>query len=123
MGEDVKVAMVEAIDKIEFTDFPVPNTIQRVPSLSGSGITEEPASKTEIVSYNSEDSNSIAKFTYKFTQKSGLIGLPKAVLYRSAPSHDNMNVFIVLCKRSNDGKLLMHLTYPFSAKPQRVQDH
>lgn len=77
-------------------------------------MTEEPTLETEIASYNSEDSNSILEFTYKFTQKSRLIGLPKA----SAPSHDDMNVFVILRKRGSDGKLPMHLVFPFSAMPQ-----
>lgn len=34
MGEDFKVAMVEVIDKIEFADFPVPNTQYKESHLS-----------------------------------------------------------------------------------------
>jgi hypothetical protein len=35
----------------------------------------------------------------------------------SAPSHNDMNVFVILRKRDKDGKLLMHLCFPFSAIP------
>ena len=107
----------EAIDGIEFSDFPIPETKYKEFYLSGAGLAEQAPSKTDIISYNSEDSKSIAEFTYKFTQRSRLIGLPKAVLYMSAPSHDDMNVFVILRKRDKNGKLLMHLCFPFSAIP------
>ncbi|KAH6629616.1 Alpha/Beta hydrolase protein [Boeremia exigua] len=107
----------EAIDGIEFSDFPVPETQYKDFHLTSAGLTEQPPSNTEIISYNSEDSKSIAEFSYKFAQKSRLIGLPKAVLYMSAPSHDDMNVYVILRKRDKNGKLLMHLCFPFSAIP------
>jgi predicted acyl esterase len=111
----------ESIDNIELADFPVPNTQYKEFHLLGSDMTEAPASKTGIFSYNSEDSNSIAEFAHKFTQKSRLIGLPKAAPRMSSPSHDDMNVFVILRKRGNDGKLLMHFTFPFSAVPKEYK--
>ncbi|KAF1955746.1 peptidase S15/CocE/NonD [Byssothecium circinans] len=108
----------EAIDDIEFADFPVPGTEYRELHLSSSGLSEQLVSKDGIVTYNSEDSNSVADFTYTFPQKSRLIGLPKAVLYMSAPSHNDLNVFVILRKRDKNGKLLMHLCFPFSAIPK-----
>jgi predicted acyl esterase len=111
----------EAIDNIEFSDFPIPETQYKPFYLSSSGLSEQAPSGSEIVSYNSEDGNSIAEFTYKFAQKSRLIGLPKAVLYMSAPSHDDMNVNVILRKRDQNGKLLMHLCFPFSAIPQEYK--
>ena len=85
LGEDAKVAMVEAIDRIKFAEFPVPNTEYKEFHLSGSSMTKEPGLKSETVGYNYEDFNSFAKFTYKFTERSRPIGLPKAVLYMSTP--------------------------------------
>lgn len=111
----------DAIDDIELPDFPVPDTEYRHLHLSSSGLSEQPATSTEVVSYNSEDSKSIANFTYTFKQKSRLIGLPKAVLYMSCPSHDDMNVFVILRKRDKNGKLLMHLTFPFAAVPTGIK--
>ncbi|KAF2996884.1 hypothetical protein E8E13_005135 [Curvularia kusanoi] len=71
----------EAIDNIEYADFPIPETQYKEFYLSGSGLSKEAASKTEAFSYSSEEANSIAEFSYKFTQRSRLTGLPKAVLY------------------------------------------
>jgi predicted acyl esterase len=111
----------EAIEDIEYADFPIPNTEYRQFHLGNSTLSEKPVSAPEIVSYNSEDSKSIADFTYTFQQKSRLIGLPKAVLYMSCPSSDDMNVFIILRKRDKNGKLLMHLCFPFSATPSDIK--
>jgi predicted acyl esterase len=111
----------EAIDNIEFADFPIPSTQYREFHLSSSSLSEKPAATTEVVTYNSEDAKSIADFTYTFPQKSRLIGLPKAVLYMSCPTHDDMNVFIILRKRDQNGKLLMHLCFPFHAVPTGIK--
>jgi hypothetical protein len=39
----------------------------------------------------------------------------------SCPSSDDMNVFIILRKRDKNGKLLMHLCFPFSATPSEIK--
>jgi hypothetical protein len=70
----------EAIDGIEFSDFPVPETQYKPFHLSSSGLSEQTSSESEIITYNSEHSKSIAEFTYRLAHKSRLIGLPKAVL-------------------------------------------
>jgi predicted acyl esterase len=111
----------EAIDDIEFADFPIPDTQYREFHLSSSGLKDQAVSEVEVVQYDSQDSKSIADFTYKFSKKSRLIGLPKAVLYMSCPSHDDMNVFVILRKRDQNGKLLMHLCFPFSAVPTGIK--
>ncbi|EOA91109.1 hypothetical protein ACJQWK_11279 [Exserohilum turcicum] len=111
----------DAIDNIEYADFPIPDTQYRAFHLSKSGLSEKPASAEEVVSYNSEDSKSIVEFTHTFTEKSRLIGLPKAILYMSCPSHDDMNVFVILRKRDKNGDLLMHLCFPFSAVPEEIK--
>lgn len=111
----------EAIDDIEFADFPIPGTVYREFHLGSAGLSETAGSKDEVVRYDSEDAKSIAEFTYTFPQKSRLIGLPKAILHMSCPSHDDLNVFVILRKRDKNGKLLMHLTFPFSAVPSHVK--
>ncbi|KAF2215300.1 hypothetical protein CERZMDRAFT_110018 [Cercospora zeae-maydis SCOH1-5] len=75
-----------------------------------------PTSNT-IIPYNSEDATSIADFTYTFPRKTRLIGLPKAILHMSCPTHNDLNVFVHLRKRSTSGELLYHLCFPFSATP------
>jgi hypothetical protein len=40
----------------------------------------------------------------------------------SCKDHDGMNVFIMLCKLSKDGKSPMHLNFPLSATPVKSVD-
>jgi predicted acyl esterase len=94
----------EAIDNIPFADFPIPDTQYREFHLSSSGLKDQVPTTTEVTTYNSEESTSMAEFTYTFPQKARLIGLPKAVLYVSCPTHDDMNVFVILRKRDKEGK-------------------
>ncbi|PSN74785.1 alpha/beta-hydrolase [Corynespora cassiicola Philippines] len=107
----------EAIDDIEYADFPIPGTEYRDFYLSDKGLATHAESSNGTASYNSEDSKSFAEFSYTFPQKSRLIGLPKAVLYMSCAQYDDMNVFVILRKRDRNGKLLMHLCFPFKAIP------
>jgi hypothetical protein len=39
----------------------------------------------------------------------------------SCPTHNDMNVFIILRKRDQNGKLLMHLCFPFHAVPTGIK--
>lgn len=115
-----------AIEDIEYPDYPVPSTDYRTFHLSagvngsrtGQLTVEKPATPSKL-SYNSEDGNSFAGFTYTFTQRSRLIGIPKAYLHMSCDAHDDMNVFIILRKLDRDGKELMHLCFPIERTPYK----
>lgn len=111
----------EAIDDIEYADFPIPGTDYKEFYLSPNELQSSPLAKSSVVTYNSEDRTSIADFKYTFTQKSRLIGIPKAVLYMSCPSHNDMNVYVILRKRDQQGKELLHLCFPFSAVPTGIK--
>jgi uncharacterized protein len=89
----------EAIDNIEYPDFPIPGTEYRELFLYNKILNASPAKEESVVTYNSEDGKSIADFTYRFPGKTRLIGLPKAVLYMSCPDHNDMNVYVILRKR------------------------
>lgn len=107
----------EAIDNIEYADFPIPSTDYREYLLYNGTLNSSPAKEKSIVTYNSEKSTDIADFTLAFKEKTRLIGLPKAVLFMSCDDHDDMNVFIHLRKRDKDGNSLLHLCFPFYAAP------
>ena len=66
--------------------------------------------------------NMDGKRYYTFTKKTRLIGLPKAVLYVSNPSRPDFVVFVILRKKDKNGKLLMHLNFPFKATPYNSVD-
>ncbi|KAK7188249.1 hypothetical protein DPSP01_009049 [Paraphaeosphaeria sporulosa] len=111
----------EAIDDIEFANFPIPGTDYRDFFLSQDGLKEQVATADTIVSYDSTSTTSIAEFSHTFPQRSRLIGLPKAVLYMSCKEHNDMNVYIILRKRDKNGKLLFHLCFPFAAVPTGIK--
>ena len=106
-----------AIDNIPYADFPIPGTEYKEYFLHGNTLDTAPPASPAIIDYNSEDGTSIADFTLTFKQRTRLIGLPKAMLYMSALTHNDMNVFVHLRKRSKTGELLLHLCFPFEAAP------
>lgn len=106
-----------AIDNIPYPDFPIPSTDYKEFYLYDNTLNTSPASFPSTTTYNSEDGSSIAEFTLTFPIKTRLIGLPKAIVYMSCPSHNDMNVFVHLRKRSKTGELLLHLCFPFEAAP------
>lgn len=114
----------EAIDDIVLEDFPVPSTEYRKLFLDAStGTLGAVTPTTEAsMSYDSEDHKSFAEFSYRFENASRLIGLPKAVVYVSCDTLDDFTVFAILRKKDKNGKVLMHLNFPFSATPVKAID-
>ncbi|KAF7188984.1 Cocaine esterase [Pseudocercospora fuligena] len=106
-----------ALDNIPYTDFPIPGTDYKEFHLYDNALNASPAKSASVMTYNSETGTSFAEYNLTFTEKTRLIGLPKAVLYMSCPDHNDMNVFVHLRKRSKDGELLLHLCFPFHAAP------
>lgn len=107
----------EAIDNIEYPDFPIPSTEYREYFLHGGKLNNAKSPINSMMTYNSEDGSDVVDFTLVFEERTRLIGLPKAILYMSCNDHDDMNVFVHLRKRDKHGKLLLHLTFPFDATP------
>ena len=112
----------EAIDNIVLEDFPVPNTKYEQFFMHGNGLHSAPSPNHESFSYNSEKLDSVAEFSYTFPKNSRLIGLPKAILYMSCEERDDFTVFVIVRKRDKNGKLLMHLNFPFHATPVKSID-
>ncbi|KAL5361524.1 Alpha/Beta hydrolase protein [Aspergillus floccosus] len=106
-----------AIDDIILEDFPAPNTEYRELFCSPDGLQSAPPAIYGTQTYDSEDRHSVAEFSYTFDQPTKLIGLPKAILYVSNEEKDDFTVFVILRKRDKNGKLLMHLNFPFEATP------
>ncbi|KAJ9610628.1 hypothetical protein H2200_005405 [Cladophialophora chaetospira] len=111
----------EAIDDIVLEDFPAPNTDYRQLYFGNGKLIEEPG-PYEKTSYNSEDYESFAEFSYTFDQPARLVGLPKAIVYMSCDERDDFTTFVILRKRDKNGKLLMHLNFPFKATPYKSID-
>ena len=111
----------EAIENIVLEDFPAPMTDYRQFHLH-SGALKSSNGEYQKVSYDSEDRESFAEFSYTFEEAARLIGLPKAILYMSCDARDDFTVFVILRKRDKNGKVLMHLNFPFKATPIKSID-
>ncbi|KAJ9662065.1 hypothetical protein H2198_001607 [Neophaeococcomyces mojaviensis] len=100
-------------------DFPIPRTQYRKFYLQpGNRLALEGSPSTvQTISYNSEDKNDYATFTYIFDQKTQIIGMPKAVLYMSCRDLDDMDIYICLRKLSASGEPLLNLNIPWSGLP------
>lgn len=113
----------EAIDDIVLEDFPAPNTEYRELFFGeDNNLCTQPPSKSYQLSYDSEDRHSVAEFNHTFNKPARLIGLPKAVLYMSCDDHDDFTVFVILRKKDQNGKDLMHLNFPLHATPVKSID-
>lgn len=111
----------EAINDIVLEDFPSPTTDYRQFYLHDRGLKQEQQAY-HVSSYDSEDYKSFAEFSYTFGQPARLIGLPKAILYMSCDARDDFSVFVILRKRDKNGKLLVHMQFPFAATPVKSID-
>lgn len=107
----------EPIDDIVLEDFPVPNTEYKEFFLQDNKLQSTTSPEKKTFSYNSEDYKDFVEFDHTFKQPARLIGLPKAILYVSCDDRDDFIVFVVLRKKDKNGKVLMHLNFPFKAAP------
>ncbi|KAL4806055.1 Alpha/Beta hydrolase protein [Aspergillus unguis] len=104
-------------------DFPLPRTEYRKVYLDSEGtLLDQPSQTAGTVSYNSENPNETAKFTYTFNQRTQLVGIPKAVLYMRCDEHDDMDIFLVLSKLSASGQLLYNFNVPWKGLPVSAID-
>lgn len=106
------------LENVVEDDFPVPRTQYRKMYLTSERELsfDVPYTKSAIA-YNSEDSESIATFTYTFPEKTQLVGIPKAVLYMRCDDSDDMDIFILLSKLSPSGKEQLNLNIPWTNLP------
>lgn len=100
-------------------DFPLRRTVYRKAYLTANGglSLDAPAPVPGSISYNSEDGLDMATFTYTFTERTQLVGMPKAVLHMRCDDLDDMDVFLVLSKLSSSGEQLLNLNIPWTNLP------
>lgn len=113
----------KAIDDIVLEDYPVPGTEYRELFINAGGkLGEVPQEDEAVQSYDSETFGSVMEYDCTFTERTRLLGLPKAVLYMSCPDKDDMCVFVIIRKKDKDGKVLTHLNFPVEATPVKSID-
>ena len=100
-------------------NFPIPRTNYQRAYLTSNGRLnlDRASSELDRVSYNSEDPEDMAKFTYTFPERTQIVGIPKAVLYMSCDDLDDMDIYVVLNKISASGEKLFNLNIPWTNIP------
>ncbi|KAH7366681.1 Alpha/Beta hydrolase protein [Pyrenochaeta sp. MPI-SDFR-AT-0127] len=117
----------EPIYPIVEDDFPIPRTKYRTLYLGGDErlVTTAPVN-SRMVTYDSESETippACAQFDLRFEKPTRLMGLPKAVLYMSSPSFDDMVVYVVIRKLDSQGSPMININIPWSAAPyDKVSD-
>lgn len=96
-------------------DFPIPRTDYRKLYFQpdeklGLGAPAEVSS----VSYDSEKYLDHAGFTYTFSEKTRLMGIPKAFVYVSCADFHDLAIYILVRKLDAQGKPLLSLNIPWS---------
>ena len=108
-------------------DFPLPNTEYRELFFTEDRrLASQAPVKQTTFSYNSEsktDPVDHVGFTYTFSQKTRLMGLPKAVIHMSCDDLDDMVIYVLIRKLDKDGKPMINVNIPLSAAPySKVED-
>ncbi|KAL3455963.1 alpha/beta-hydrolase [Aspergillus heterothallicus] len=97
--------------------YPPPQTVDKAVYLGNGTMSLSPTEETGILTYDSEKTTSCARFTYTFDKKSRLCGIPKAVLYMSCDSRDDLDVYVVLRKLDKQGNPVLALNVPWASIP------
>lgn len=115
----LKYGEKEPLANVVEEDFPLPRTNYRKAYLTADGALslDQPAPTSGLVSYDSEDPKDTVTFTYKFSERTQIVGMPKAVLWMRNDDFDDMDVFIVLNKLSASGERLLNLNIPWTNLP------
>jgi uncharacterized protein len=97
-------------------DFPLPRTVYNTLYLGRNGSLDmQTPAGNHAASYDSGHPESCAIFTLKFKERTVITGIPKAVLYMSCPSSDDMDVYVMIRKLDADGKPMLCLNVPWSS--------
>lgn len=107
------------VENIVVEDFPVPDTEYRTMYLGADGTMGQEQSPLALSgkSYDAEDHEDFAAFTYVFLSDARMLGIPKAVLFMSCDDYDDMDVFIVLRKLDSHGQPMLALNIPWNNLP------
>jgi uncharacterized protein len=104
-------------------DFPLPQTKYRDLFFMADGTLSSCAPDQQgVVSYNAEPGSGpvdFVGFTHTFTEKTRLMGLPKAIVYASCKELDDLVVYVLIRKLDKHGSPMLNLNIPWKAAPRR----
>lgn len=119
----LKFGDTEPIYPIIEENFPIPRTQYREFFFAADNkLSESCPSESIVARYNTEsttDPVDFAGFTHTFTQKTRLMGLPKAVIHISCDELDDMVVYVLIRKLDKNGEPMLNLNIPWSAAPYK----
>lgn len=105
------------MDSIE-DDYPIPRTVYSNLYLGPNGsLNKSESAEGGSISHDSELASSYSAFTHTFSEKTTLCGIPKAVLYMSCASHNDLDVYVILRKLDVDGSPMLCLNVPWASIP------
>ncbi|KAI1865097.1 hypothetical protein JX265_008144 [Neoarthrinium moseri] len=112
----------DPIEGIIENSFPLERTQYNKLYLASDGkLSLQPSEKSEILSYNSESSESVV-FTHTFKGTTRLIGMPKAVVYMSCNDLDDMDIYVFIEKLDSSGRPMTNLNVPWKGIPVKSFD-
>lgn len=112
----LRFGQMDAVMNIPEDDFPLPRTVYKSLYLTEDSLLQHSAPDgDDFVTHISEDPTSRSIFNFVFNQRTVLTGLPKAVLYMSCPTSEDMDVYVMLRKLDTAGKPMLCLNVPWSS--------
>lgn len=113
----------EPTENIVVSDFPLPETKYTELFFSDNEKLLKQAPKTSGLSAHQSTTMDGSKFTFTFTHKTRLIGIPKAIVHVSCDEADDMDIFVLIRKLDQNGQGMLSLNIPWHAAPvQRIAD-
>lgn len=113
----------DPIENISVANFPVPDTDYKTFFLaSNAQLTDQQPSSSpaQPVSYDSTEKSSYVSFSHKFSTRTSVLGIPKAVLHMSCSDANDMDVYVILRKISASGEALFALNIPWAGIPPKT---
>ncbi|PVI05796.1 alpha/beta-hydrolase [Periconia macrospinosa] len=111
---------LDPIENISVADFPLPDTDYQQFFLAPEEKLDPQAMSDgtpQSISYDSTNPSSYASFKHKFSSRTAMAGIPKAVLHMSCLDTDDMDVYVILRKLSASGAPLLSLNIPWKGIP------
>ncbi|GFF83783.1 putative serine esterase Mb1866c [Aspergillus lentulus] len=113
-----------ALTNVPYSAWPPTETVyETLYLLAGGNLSAHPDDRpgssvvypADIAGMQSGNDPGELEFVYTFTAPKTLLGHSKAVLYMSAPDHNDLDVFVQLRKADTHGTILEHLNIPLDA--------
>ena len=113
----------DPIQNIVVDNFPLSRTDYRKFFLANDQTLQNSCpSSAGISSYDSRGNEPVV-FSFRFEEKTRLMGIPKTIVYMSCDDHNDMDVYVLIRKLDSSGNTMLSLNIPWHSVPfDRVED-